>query len=966
MREQLKTIVTRVGQPVADGLSGQFLDKVEPYFVPDALAQPNLRHLRYALSAVAAAERSYRYREVLLVSPFALLLADYFTVGIAPGLLQVAANTLQLPGVLPAVYCLGLGAATWLLRRAPSTQALTDTVQGWLGAKAGAVQDRVFAPIKTWLAGADQTALTVANQLSAAFQTESAELWPGWISWIISLLASSDTGITINQSDSRLVLDRVENDILTKGLTLSVIISSVRQLNAISEELGYHASGAQAVFAAKVQSVLAAIAARLSEFNRQVQKIYVLLDGLEEQLLLKPGVLTGPFDAEVQKFYHHLYSFGHSFGKHTVGRERVYHAAPPFTQARREAAERRSLARQGEGVTFAREIYLDMNRFKQSDMARIRAALKILSGHSLLYLYKMALQFKSPDACKRLVRLAALFSMDEASESQYLLEYQLGERTIGTCYTELKTTFAALYWVMSERAGRRLDSQLEPLAFDAARDTSHEAYYQRLAEARREAVAGIDDEHAAFALLLCDAVVNDAEMACVDAQVRFFKQFFELFGQKGQLVQKLGRLSAKARVQLSLLQGEADAIFNQGALLGGEKVFLLKTLVQHYFKVEDIEPYKLGFCRREMESLMACADAGQVAYGVTEDVLPVTQAMVARQDARLPTSVLVYNLVKQQRYEKAGLLGKDACQGNELHSKAVHTLEQRLRDIMLRSALSEGQKQHAMCKAFLVAKGHCRDAPLLRQNISMLLHAAFERPIIEDSLIEHAKNLKNGLAQRARQAVLAAGRVQRAAGRGHARGRQAGSRLGSTSVRTLLRSQRNRLRARTTDVAPTSLLDELAAFDLNDAWLRDRLVSMTLMYLQQEPTGTVVDREAIDVLKCQQKQRLMGQGSLASHPIWLLLSLLQKHARRRGGSQLLNAFREACEPLRDVAVARASGLAEMRRRAGALIGNRMTAAFRLRRQEAARRLTDRSLTIVATDVTADAEEPAPSDVVARA
>ncbi|MDF1759242.1 MAG: hypothetical protein P1U40_01765 [Coxiellaceae bacterium] len=441
--------------------------------------------------------------------------------------------------------------------KALETRAVRHTTQAWL----------------SLATGCNKAALQTAAIIASSFAPESPGLWPGWVSWILSLLGGSHPSADIMNSKTRLLLDHIEKKITVDGVGLGTLIHCLKLVKQNKEEIRYHTSGTVNQFSSRIYSLLSKLSLHMQQVNQAVKTIFIHLDTIEEQLLLKPGLLTQPFQQLIIDLYDHCYFMGYTFA--TLPSEnghRVYRETPPFTESRQQQALARQQRLKPEERTPA---YSEDDRFNTSDMSRAKRVLAILNGESISYCRMMATRFNSKISIYKLIRVAALINGER--ESEYLWLFKRGENNLMFYIERIQAA-------MPQHAPEPSYNAAENPAFNTEKDLSLEAYFLRSSTQRKADTAALDETNALAKLY---ALQNEH----TEFYQTLYQCFFNLFGDNGRL-DKLGYdLSNQGRRQLALLRGEADRIFNNHQLHPLERITLILSLTQRYFPLHAIDEY---------------------------------------------------------------------------------------------------------------------------------------------------------------------------------------------------------------------------------------------------------------------------------------------------------------------------------------------------------------------------------------
>ncbi|MDF1655557.1 MAG: hypothetical protein P1U34_10645 [Coxiellaceae bacterium] len=572
-----------------NSLSAYLKQKSEQLQIPGAMNHPRMHTMRNSLMAINVAERTYanlqwlwQYKTNIMLTSASMMLVDSLYFGMVPWMITSLAS-IAASYIYPTTAVATLAVASYKLYRHTlcyddlNITLEPEAAQLTLMQKIHALETKaVHNATKAWVSlstGCDRAALTTAAMIASSFAPESSGLWPGWVSWILSLLGGSHPSADIMNSKTRLLLDHIEKKITLDGIGIGTLIHCLKLVRQNKEEIRYHTNGTINQFSSRIYSILGKLSQHTQQVNQVIKTIFIHLDTIEEQLLLKPGLLTQPFQQLVTELYDHLYFMGYTFATlPSENGQRVYRETPPFTESRLQLATTRQQQLEPQERVPA---YSEENRFNTNRISRTRRILAILNGESISYCRMMAARFKSKISAYKLIRIAALIHGE--SESQHLWLFKRGEHNLQFYIDRIDA--AILNTIPSPSY-----NPTENPPFDATKDLSLEAYFLRASTQRKSDVASLDETSVIEKLYALNK-------ESTEFYHNIYQRFFDLFSDNGKL-DKLGYdLSNQGRRQLALLRGEADRIFNNHQLHPLERITLILSLTKRYFPLDAIDEY---------------------------------------------------------------------------------------------------------------------------------------------------------------------------------------------------------------------------------------------------------------------------------------------------------------------------------------------------------------------------------------
>ncbi len=572
-----------------NSLSEYLKQKSDQLQVPNAINHPRMRTVKNGLMAINLAEKTaaglqwlWYYKTAIMLTSASMMLTDAMFFGMVPWMITSFAS-LAAAYIYPTTAVATLAVGSYKLYKDALSFDDLDFSFAQPPAQLSFVQRIKALEAKTvrhttqaWLSlgtGCNQAALQTSAIIASSFAPESPGLWPGWVSWILSLLGGSHPSADIMNSKTRLLLDHIEKKITVDGIGIGTLIYCLRLIKKNKEEIRYHTSGTINQFSSRIYSLLSKLSQHMQQVNQVVKTVFIHLDTIEEQLLLKPGLLTQPFQQLAMELYDHCYFMGYTFATlPSENGQRVYRETPPFTESRHQKALTRQQLRKPEERIPA---YTEADRFNTSEASRARRILTLLNGESISYCRMMAANFNSKISIYKLIRVAAL--MDGERESEYLWLYKRGENDLMFYIERIQTA-------MPQQESKSSYDSVENPAFDAEKDLSLEAYFLR-SSAQRKANNTLLDETGVLTKLY--ALQNEP----TELYQITYQRFFDLFGDSGRLDKLNHDLSNQGRRQLALLRGEADRIFNNHQLHPLERITLILSLTQRYFPLQAIDEY---------------------------------------------------------------------------------------------------------------------------------------------------------------------------------------------------------------------------------------------------------------------------------------------------------------------------------------------------------------------------------------
>lgn len=891
----------------------QIADKV---LIPGALDKPQYKMLSRGMTALRVLEWGYQHRGALLLSASVAGLLDYRTIRILPWLINTTASLTSEYG-LPMMYVLGAGYGAYQLGYS-YWQSLMNIVGGSAGfyrpgQSLEQQQRRLLLRASTQLnqlvdAG-DGTAQAVAALLASTFSPEATELWPGWVSWVISLLGGSNPMDSISDTGTRLLLDKVERDITEKGVTIKTMIETLLVFKKYGDDIGYHTSAAISLFGTRLQKLIAQIASQLLMVNNCIKALYVLLDTYEEKLLLKPGTLSKLIDPVIQQLYHHIYFRGHSFGRApSEGRERVYHATPPFTKVRIAAARARLAA----GPEDERVIYITegRTRFRRSDEQLWHYVLDILGADSVSYLKMSFETFKSETSAFKMVRLAAVLT--GVAESVYLYKYRNGEVSFADFYRMVQVELAKVNTVDV--------TPCHMLDFSLGHTTSLEKYLMDNQVSRTKQLRGLP-------LGEVQSYVLQSAFDDTHSYQRYREHFIALFGKDGPLIRRNG-ISQMARVNLAILQNQAISLFDNHGLSMHDKQLLLALLVQQYFPLDKLADFgmsryadRIGACYSAVidPSITGDHTAQAIMHHVSDNSLTIAQH--ARLSLRASRSVTVYNFIHKQISTKHGILGDnllakkqaykldkpnrrgEGAKTRRIVKDIINTLHDRLYRITFSSMMCEADKQKEMIKELLSTQRKLSNHPYMQCLLEVAIVQFFDAEQVRyaEEQLTVIRLRQKCLMRRVLQQIIDSGHAETAAEHAepvaHAlpvaverealmsdSGSDDDDAYTSRPLEITLSQQSVR--------SLTECLSVIRNFPGIDTL--DRLFSTTIRHYGATSGMRVSDRDEIN--RILRRAEHYDRTDLSGHPIWSLLALVAKQHTYRwpDTSRLMQCLSRAC------------------------------------------------------------------------
>ncbi|MDF1796854.1 MAG: hypothetical protein P1U63_09985 [Coxiellaceae bacterium] len=557
--------------------------------IANAINHPRMHMAKNSLMAINLAEKTaaslqwlWQYKTTIMLASASAMLTDSLYFGIAPWMITSLASVAA-SYIYPATAVATLAVASYKIYKdvlcfddlhiglepEPTQLSYVQQIKR-LEVKAVRHATNAWLSLST---GCDQAALKTAAIIASSFAPESPGLWPGWVSWILSLLGGSHPSADIMNSKTRLLLDHIEKKITVDGIGIGTLIHCLKLIKQNKEEIRYHTNGTVNQFSSRLYALLSKLSQQMQQVNQVIKTIFIHLDTIEEQLLLKPGLLTQPFQQLVTELYDHCYFMGYTFATlPSENGQRIYRETPPFTESRQQHALTRQQQLKPEERVAA---YNEDSRFSTSNISRARRMLVILNGESISYCRMMATRFNSKVSIYKLIRVAALINGEH--ESEYLWLYKRGENTLSFYIDRIQATMPQVIATPS------YDAAKNP-AFDTEQDLSLEAYFLRSSTQRKMDTASLDETGALTKLYTL-------QKESTDFYYNIYQRFFDLFGDGGKL-DKLGNdLSNQGRRQLALLRGEADRIFNNHQLHPLERITLILSLTKRYFPLGAVDEY---------------------------------------------------------------------------------------------------------------------------------------------------------------------------------------------------------------------------------------------------------------------------------------------------------------------------------------------------------------------------------------